>query len=125
MGTRVQPGLVERRDLLPALHLHSISQGGLDMNDDVIRVAADSPPSSVAGAIAKQLRAFRRAETQAIGVAAVNQMMKSVIAARRYLTDDCLDLWCVPSYEEIPVEGRTLSAMRLLINAYSMEDNPN
>ncbi len=125
MGSCVQPRLVERREFLPALPLHSISQGGLDMNDDVIRVAADSHPSAVAGAIAKQLRLSCRAETQAIGVAAVNQMLKSVIAARRYLIDDSLDLWCAPSYVEIPVEGRTLSAMRLLINACPMENNHN
>ena len=58
---------------------------GPTAHDDLIRVAADSPPSAVAGAIAKQVRRKGWAEVQAIGAGAVNQMMKAAIVARHYL----------------------------------------
>jgi stage V sporulation protein S len=86
--------------------------------DNVIRVAADSQPTAVAGAIAKQIRQSRSAATQAIGVNAVNKMLKATIIAGSYLHEDNLLLFMRPSFTEVEIDGRTLTAIHLRIHPY-------
>lgn len=82
---------------------------------DIIRVAAESRPSSVAAAIANTIRQHRRAEVQAIGVSAINQMMKATIIARRYLVPNQLDLWVVPDFVDVFIDKRQLTALKLYV----------
>jgi stage V sporulation protein S len=61
---------------------------------DVIRVKANSRTAAVAGAIAGVVREHKRAEVQAIGAGAVNQAIKAVVLATRYLAEDgSLSMW--------------------------------
>ena len=83
--------------------------------DSLIRVAANSQPTAVAGAIAKQIRTKKSAEAQAIGVNAVNNMLKATIIANSYLHEENLNILMQPSFIEVDVEGRTLTAIHLLI----------
>ncbi|MBI1297545.1 stage V sporulation protein S [bacterium] len=83
--------------------------------DNVIRVAADSQPTAVAGAIAKQIRQSRSAAAQAIGVNAVNKMLKAAIIAGSYLHEDNLSLLMRPSFTEVEIDGRRLTAIHLRI----------
>lgn len=82
---------------------------------DIIRVASDSTPSAVAGAIAKQIRLNRNAAAQAIGVSAVNQMLKATIIANDYLIEDAVQILVQPSFTEVEVDGRKLTAIHLQI----------
>ncbi len=84
-------------------------------SSDLIRVAGDSPPAAVAGAIAKQIRLNRSAETQAIGVNAVNNMVKAAIIARSYLREDELRILLQPSFAEVTIDGRKLTAIHMHI----------
>jgi len=59
---------------------------------DVIRVAAQSRSTAVAGAIAGVVREHGRAEIQAIGAGAVNQAVKAAAIARGFLELDGLDI---------------------------------
>ena len=52
---------------------------------EVLRVSANSSPSSVAGAIASVMRTSGEVEVQAVGAGAVNQAVKSIAIARGYL----------------------------------------
>jgi len=82
---------------------------------DIIKVSAHSRSTAVAGAIAGVMRDFRHAEVQAIGASAVNQAIKAVAIARSYLTEDDIDIVCVPQFVEIDIAGQERTAVRLSI----------
>ncbi len=92
------------------------------MNDQsvtLIRVSGDSSPFKAAGAIAAILRERREVAVQAIGAAALNQAMKAIIYARRYVEQDQLDLVFVPMFHDIELEGVVKTAVRLEVKAHS------
>ena len=82
---------------------------------NLIRVAARSRPSSVAGAIAGVVREVGRAEVQAIGAGAVHQAVKAVTVARNYLALDGIDVVCVPSFVEVEIDGHERTAVKLVV----------
>ncbi len=84
-------------------------------SEPFIRVSGDSSPFKAAGAIAAILRERQHVSVQAIGAAALNQAMKAIIYARRYLERDGLDLIFVPVFSDVELEGGTKTAMRFLV----------
>jgi len=84
----------------------------------LIRVASDSNPSSVAGAIAGILRDFGYAEVQSIGAAAGNQMLKAAAIAHSYLAVDNMNLFTVPEFATVYIGGQPRSAIRLFVSAW-------
>ena len=82
---------------------------------DIIKVAASSRSTSVAGAIAGMCREHGRAEVQAIGAGAVNQAIKAVAIARGYLALDGIDVICIPAFVDISIEGQERTAIRLAV----------
>jgi len=81
----------------------------------LLKVAADSRSTAVAGAIAGIIRERGRVDVQAIGAGAVNQAIKAVAIARGYLEPDGIDILCVPSFTETQVDGQERTAVRLSI----------
>jgi stage V sporulation protein SpoVS len=76
------------------------------MNEEnVIRVAQDSDVNALAGSIAIRLRLEKNAIVQSIGGNAVNQAIKAIIAARRYLAPNNQDLSIVPSFKVLDING--------------------
>ena len=82
---------------------------------EVIKVAAKSRSTSVAGAIAGVVRENGRAEVQAIGAGAVNQALKATAIARGYLEQDGIDVICVPSFVEVEIDGQERTAIKLCV----------
>jgi stage V sporulation protein S len=82
---------------------------------DVIKVSASSRTSAVAGAIAGVVRERNRAEAQAIGAGAVNQAIKAVAIARKYLQEDGLDVICIPEFTSVDIDGKERTALRFII----------
>ncbi|HSJ59177.1 MAG TPA: stage V sporulation protein S [Anaerolineae bacterium] len=82
---------------------------------DVIRVAANSRSTAVAGAIAGVVREQGRAEIQAIGAGAVNQALKAAAIARGFLALDGLDVVCVPTFADVEIGGQERTAIRISI----------
>lgn len=82
---------------------------------DVIKVSASSRTSAVAGAIAGVVRECNRAEAQAIGAGAVNQAIKAVAIARKYLQEDGLDVICIPEFTTVEIDGKERTAIRFII----------
>ncbi|MCX6069669.1 MAG: stage V sporulation protein S [Chloroflexi bacterium] len=82
---------------------------------DVIKVAAQSRTSAVAGAIAGMVREHKRAEVQAIGAGAVNQAIKATAIARGYLHEDGLDVICIPEFTSVEIDGKERTAIRLVV----------
>jgi stage V sporulation protein S len=82
---------------------------------DIIKVAATSRSTAVAGAIAGVMREKGQVDVQAIGAGAVNQAVKAVTIARGYLELDGIDIVCVPSFVEVIIDNQERTAVRLSI----------
>jgi stage V sporulation protein S len=82
---------------------------------DIIRVAATSRSTAVAGAIAGVMRERGYADVQAIGAGAVNQAIKAVTIARGYLELDGIEIVCLPSFVEVIIDGQERTAVRLSV----------
>jgi len=82
---------------------------------DIIKVAATSRSTAVAGAIAGVMREKGQVDVQAIGAGAVNQAIKAVCIARVYLEEDGIDLICVPMFVEVQIDDQERTAVRLSI----------
>ena len=82
---------------------------------EIIKVAARSRSTAVAGAIAGVVRENGRAEVQAIGAGAVNQAVKAAAIARGYLELDGINVICIPSFVEVDIDGQERTAIKLSI----------
>ncbi len=102
------------RSSAPFSHFSWEEQGGIDMVD-IIRVAAQSRSTAVAGAIAGVVREHGRAQVQAIGAGAVNQAVKAAAIARGFLALDGLDVVCIPSFADVEIGGQERTAIRITI----------
>jgi len=85
------------------------------MNIAILKVAADSRPLAVAGAIAGVIRERGRVDVRAIGASAVNQAVKAVAIARVYLMPEGIDIVCIPSFSEVVIDGQKRTAICLEI----------
>jgi stage V sporulation protein S len=81
----------------------------------IIKVAASSRTSAVAGAIAGAYRDQGFVEVQAIGAGAVNQAIKAIVIAKGYLAEEEKEILFIPSMVEVEIEGAVRTAVRLSI----------
>jgi len=81
----------------------------------LVKVTANSRVAAVAGAIAGFIRDLSAVEVQAIGAPAVNQMVKAIITARRYLSDEGVATSCEPSFVDLDIDGAERTAIRFTI----------
>ena len=82
---------------------------------EVLKVSSKSEPKSVAGAIAAILRNGEKVEINAIGAAAVNQVVKSIAVARGYVAPNGIDLVCVPAFAQLVVDGVEKTSIRFIV----------
>jgi stage V sporulation protein S len=82
---------------------------------DIIKVAASSRTSAVAGAIAGVIREHQHADVQAIGASAVNQAVKALALAKGYLAEDGYDIICVPHFVDVDIEGKLRTAIKFSV----------
>ena len=82
---------------------------------DVLKVSYKSNPVSVACAIAGIIREKQAVEVQGIGAGAVNQALKSIAVARGYVAPSGIDLVCVPAFSSVEVDGKSETAMKLIV----------
>jgi stage V sporulation protein S len=82
---------------------------------DLIKVAATSRTSAVAGAIAGVVREHHRAEVQAIGAGAINQAVKAIILATGYLKDDGIFVVFMPEFTEVTIDDKIRTAIKFVV----------
>ena len=80
-----------------------------------LKVSSKSEPKSVAGAIAAVLRNGEPVEINAIGAAAVNQVVKSIAVARGYVAPNGIDLVCIPAFAQLEVDGKEKTSIRFVV----------
>lgn len=82
---------------------------------DKIKVGSNSPVYAVAGAIAGTYRDHGEAQVQAIGAGAVNQAIKAIIHAKKYLSEEGEAVVFTPDFVDLNLDGRELTAIRLSV----------
>ena len=82
---------------------------------DIVKVSSNSRPAAVAGAIAGIMRENGDVEVRAIGAGAINQAMKALTIARKFLEQDDLDLSIVPNFETLDIDGEARTALCLSV----------
>ena len=78
---------------------------------ETIKVSSSSSPNNVAGAIASMIRS--ESKLQIIGAAALNQAIKAIAIARGYIIPTGNEIICIPSFHDLMVEGKEITALRL------------
>lgn len=81
----------------------------------LLKVSSKSKPNAVAGALANVIREDKYAEVQAVGAGAINQAIKSIAIARGFITPSGKDIVCIPAFAEAKIEGKTKTAIKLMI----------
>jgi len=89
---------------------------------ELIKVAANSRSTAVAGAIAGVMRERGQVDVQAIGAGAVNQAIKAIAIARGYLELDNIDIVCIPAFTEVMIDGQERTAIRFAVEPKCQEE---
>lgn len=80
---------------------------------ETIKVSSSSIPNNVAGAIASMMRTNQQIQIQTIGAAALNQAVKSIAIARGYIIPTGKEVICIPSFHDLMVDGKQITAIRI------------
>ncbi len=84
---------------------------------ETLKVSSKSNPNSVAGALTNVFREKGKVEIQAIGAGALNQAIKAIAISRGFLAPSGQNLVCIPSFQDIKVDGEERTAIKLTIEA--------
>src|SRR5881398_1496168 len=82
---------------------------------EVLKVSSKSNPNSVAGAMAGVVRQSGAVEVQVIGAGALNQAIKAIAIARGYVAPSGIELICIPTFQDVEIDGEARTAIRLSI----------
>jgi stage V sporulation protein S len=82
---------------------------------EVLKVAATSDTNALAGAIAGALEKERLVEAHAIGAGAVNQAVKAIAIARRFIERQGDRLKITPGFMDLEIDGEKRTGIRFII----------
>jgi len=87
-----------------------------EISMEILKVSSKSNPNKVAGAIAGVISKNEQVELQAIGAGAVNQAVKAVAIASRFLREQGIKVFMVPGFVEIQIgeEMRTGITIKII-----------
>ena len=80
-----------------------------------LKVAAKSNPSTVAGAIANNVRDGKSVEIVAMGPESINNTVKAIAIARGFLKGDGLDANFKPEFIHLTIDGEKKSAIKFFL----------
>lgn len=84
---------------------------------EILKVSSKSNSNSVAGALANVLREVGTVEIQAVGAGALNQAIKGIAIARGFVAPSGKNLYCIPSFASILIDGEERTAIKLVVEA--------
>ncbi len=84
---------------------------------EILKVSSKSNSNSVAGALANVFREKGSVEIQAVGAGALNQAIKAVAIARGFVAPSGKNLVCIPTFQDIIIDGEERTAIKLIIEA--------
>ena len=89
----------------------------------LMRVAATSRTSSLAGAIAGVIRENKHVELQAIGAGAVNQCVKALTLANQYLKEEGIRIAFKPEFVDVGIEEKVVTGIKFVVEPISWLSN--
>ena len=81
---------------------------------ETIKVSSTSCPNYVAGAIASMIRNESKLQIQVFGAAAIIAI-KAIAIARGYIIQTGNEIVCIPSFHDLIVDDKEITALRLLL----------
>ena len=97
-------------------YIRSIERNDLIIME-TLKVSSKSNPSSVAGALANVFREKGTVEIQAVGAGALNQAIKAIAIARGFVAPSGKNLFCIPAFTDITIDGEERTAIKLIVEA--------
>lgn len=82
---------------------------------EILKVSSKSNPNRVAGALTNVLREKEGVEIQAVGAGALNQAIKAIAIARGFVAPSGKNLYCIPSFAAISIDGEERTAIKLVV----------
>jgi len=82
---------------------------------EVLKVASTSDVNAVAGAIAGALEKDRVVEAHAIGAGAVNQAVKAIAIAKRFIERRGGEIKVIPGFMDLEIDGEEKTGIRFII----------
>ncbi len=89
---------------------------------NTLRVSSKSNPNQIADLLCELLGQFGKATMRAVGAAAINQTVKAIAIASVKLVPSGADVVCMPSFCDVEINGRTLSAIRFAVEVRWTEE---
>lgn len=96
------------------------AQGSAGLDGTELKVAGRSQATTLAGAIAKRVRDEKAVSLVAIGPQSVNQALKGIAIARKYLEEDHKDVDFFPSFVHVELDGTTRSGVKFVVRAFAV-----
>lgn len=85
---------------------------------EILKVSSKSKPNSVAGALANAFKERNQVEIQSVGAGALNQAIKAIAVARGYIAPTGKDIYCIPAFSDVLIEGEDRTAIKLIVKAF-------
>ena len=82
---------------------------------EILKVSSKSNPNKVAGAIAGAIGKAGKVEIQAIGAGAVNQAVKAVAIAKRFMEEKGQEIYMVPCFIDVVIEGQRRTGISIRV----------
>lgn len=80
-----------------------------------LKVSATTRPQELAGAVAKFITVDKKdIEIVAVGAGAVNQAVKGLIMARRFVSSSGMNLAFIPAFETLDIGGKEVTAIKYI-----------
>ncbi|PNR95718.1 stage V sporulation protein S [Petrotoga sp. 9PWA.NaAc.5.4] len=89
---------------------------------EVLKVSHSSSPNKVAGAIAGVLSKTDEVEIQAIGAGAVNQAVKAIAIAKRFIETKGKEIYVIPGFVEVEVGSEKRTGIKFKVVARTSKE---
>ena len=83
---------------------------------EILKVASNSNPNSVAGALTGVMKEHVQAEIQAVGAGAINQSIKAIAIARSFMIPNGYELSFIPAFTTVNLNGEDRTAIKLIVH---------
>lgn len=84
--------------------------------DEVLKVAASSPPGTLASAIAHAIYDNKPVTLRGVGAGAVNQAVKAIAIAQSYVAPRGITLTCRPGFVDVTMpDGKVMSGIAIRV----------
>lgn len=89
----------------------------MDEQIKLLKISSKSDINKVAQAIKTEIDTNKKVYIQSVGAGALNQAVKSIIIARQLVVANELDIYCIPVFKNIMIDGKEIVAIRFIVKS--------